>query len=219
MTSIDLNSIWNDAFTNEIQRASQREAEKSLWRKGGRATKDNPDKENGEWWNTSGHQMFLSWVKWRNMVNWSIWETPDGTPAIELELMVPFADQYVKMGIDRVMVMPTGELVILDLKSGQRTPTNDLQLAFYAAGLEKTFGVRAQYGVYWMARTASTSIPVSLDKYPTSMVEHIIADFAAQRDLGIYIPNLGSCGMCGVQEYCSWVGGSKAIVSIESKGK
>jgi hypothetical protein len=51
------------------------------------------------------------------------------------------------------------------------------------------------------------------------MVEHIIADFAAQRDLGIYIPNFGSCGMCGVQEYCSWVGGSKAIVSIESKGK
>jgi hypothetical protein len=217
---IELDSIWTDAFDNEVHRAAEREAEKSLWRKGGRATKDNPDKENGEWWKTSGHQMFLNWVQWRNGVDWKVWLTPDTQePAIELNLMVPFADQYVKMGIDRVFVMPTGELVILDLKSGQRTPTNDLQLAFYAAGLEKVYGVRAQYGVYWMARTATTSIPVALGKYPTTMIEQIVADFAAQRDLGLYIPNFSSCGLCGVQEYCSWVGGNKAIIPIERIGK
>jgi putative RecB family exonuclease len=215
---IDLDSIWTDAFNNEVQRASERGVEKSLWRKGGRATKDNPDKENGEWWTTSGHQMFLSWVQWRNNNDWTVWTTPDGEPAIELNLMVQFADQYVKMGIDRVMLLPTGELIILDLKSGQRTPTNDLQLAFYAAGLEKTYGTRATYGVYWMARTGTTSIPVALDKYPSTMIERIVADFAAQRDLGIYIPNLSHCNLCGVKEYCSWMNGDKAVIPIGTKG-
>lgn len=215
---LDLDSIWTDAFNNEVQRAQERGVEKSQWRKGGRATKDNPDKENGEWWEASGHQMFLSWVQWRNNNDWTVWTTPDGEPAIELNLMVPFADQYVKMGIDRVMLLPTGELIILDLKSGQRTPTNDLQLAFYAAGLEKTYGIRANFGVYWMARTGTTSIPVALDKYPTTMIERIVADFAAQRDLGIYIPNFSHCGMCGVKEYCSWMSGEKAIIPIGTKG-
>jgi ATP-dependent exoDNAse (exonuclease V) beta subunit len=76
--------------------------------------------------------------------------------------MLPdFAGVPVKMILDRVFEV-NGELVIVDLKTSQQTPTNTLQLGFYKVGILKTFGIDVKWGTYWMARQHGVSPLVSL---------------------------------------------------------
>lgn len=201
-----LDRLWIDTFlrVKTAQEASTGQ-ETGLWRAGGRATKDNPDKENGAWWVTNGRKMLDSWVKFRTGDNgWNVWSTPEGIPAIELVMRPDFAGIPVQMGIDRVMETPDGELVILDLKTGQRTPSSELQLALYAVGMEKTFGIRPKYGAYWMARQGTTSQLVDLDFYKTEMLEEIVTKFDIARRNEIFIPNYSHCVMCQLKSSCQW---------------
>jgi CRISPR/Cas system-associated exonuclease Cas4 (RecB family) len=102
------------------------------------------------------------------------------------------------------MVTPDGELVIVDLKTGKYTPSSDLQLALYAVGMEKTFGIRPKYGTYWMARTNTTSPMIDLDFYTKNMIEKIVGDFDRARKDALFIPNYGHCKMCGFKKECEW---------------
>lgn len=200
-----LDGTWESTWyrLKDAQRASTGQ-EEALWRAAGRATKANPDKENGNWWFTAGREMLDKWVAWRTGSHgWKLWEN-DGIPAIELGLNPVLGGVTVQMHIDRVMVTPDGELVILDLKTGQRTPSSDLQLAFYAAGLEKMLGVRPKYGTYWMAREGTTSPLVELDFYKTEMIEEMVAEFDKARQAHLFIPNLNNCKMCDLTDKCKW---------------
>jgi RecB family exonuclease len=174
------------------------------FRAGGRASKAWPDKENREWWLEHGPKMLQSWIAWRNGSGWQLWVTPEGTPAVELSVEYTVGDSEIKMFIDRVMVTPNGELVILDLKTGSRTPSSDLQLAVYAAGIEKQFGIRPSYGVYWMAREGVTSALSSLDYLPAERVDAIVKTFDLARNSGIFLPNTTNCFYCSVANYCEW---------------
>lgn len=201
-----LDNVWHEAFLSHTKSQEHFSGQPtSDWRAGGRATKDNPDKENGVWWASNGRGMLQRWVDWRNGAHgWKIWRNSDGIPAIELGLIVNFGDVPVKMHIDRVMVTPAGELVILDLKTGQRTPSSDLQLAFYAVGMELALGIRPQYGTYWMARSGTTSALVDLDFYTKEMIIDMVAQFDKARKAHLFIPNLNNCKMCDLTEHCQY---------------
>jgi RecB family exonuclease len=108
------------------------------------------------------------------------------------------------MFIDRVMVTPDGELVVLDLKTGARTPSSDLQLAVYAAGIERKYGVRPTYGAYWMAREGITSQLSPLAYLPADRIEALVENFDKARKAGIFLPNTTNCFYCGVAQYCEW---------------
>lgn len=201
-----LDEVWQTTWNRlrEAQRASTGQ-EEVLWRSAGRATKANPDKENGAWWVLAGRDMLQNWVSWRTGSHgWKLWEH-NGIPAIELALNPQMAGVTVQMHIDRVMVTPDGELVILDLKTGSRTPSSDLQLAFYAAGLDKMLGVRPKYGTYWMAREGTTSPLVDLDFYTTEMVEELVGEFDRARQAHLFMPNFNHCKMCDLTDKCKWV--------------
>lgn len=202
-----LDDVWKTTW-DKVKSAHEASTgqEEALWRTAGRATKANPNKEDGDWWFTNGRDMLDSWVKFRfGELGWSIWEVTPGNPAIELTLNPTFGDDIpVQMGIDRVMITPAGEMVIVDLKTGQRTPSSDLQLAFYAAGLEKTFGIRPQYGTYWMARSGITSPLIDLNFYTTEMVEEIVVKFDKARKMELFLPNYSHCKMCGFISTCKW---------------
>jgi hypothetical protein len=129
-----------------------------------------------------------------------------------------FDNTLVKMVLDRVMVNPEGELIILDIKTGRNTPSSDLQLAFYAAGMEQTFGIRPRWGTYWMARQGGTGVPLDLDLVPTSTVEYLIKEFNRARKANLYIPNLTNCKMCSRTDYCKWRNGSLAHTIGEMNG-
>lgn len=212
-------SIWQTAWAQETEGADP-----SQWRvTKSSQTKGNPDGEDYKWWFENGSQMLESWIAWRKAVGWEIWRAPDGRPAIELDFNIQIAGVPTKMSIDRVFVRPDGDLVILDLKTGKRTPNSDLQLAVYAAGIDLVYGVRPKWGAYWMARKAGTENITDLDTYPTHQVEKLIAGFDKARKSGVFLPNHGHCHMCSAREFCEWYPSADATkkipIYIEEKKK
>lgn len=180
-------------------------------RAGGRATKAYPNKEDASWWNDNGSQMVEAWVKWRDESGYKIAEIVSGTPAIEVGITTEIAGLTVQMHIDRVMYMPSqdGEysannFVIVDLKSGKNPPKSDLQLALYAAGIEKLYGWRPRWGAYWMAREGTLGHLVDLDLYPTVIIEDLLSKFKVARENGVFLPNMSHCPMCSLKEQCKY---------------
>jgi hypothetical protein len=197
--------LWQQAWDN-----SKGDIDLATARVGGRATKANPNKEDATWWMSKGPEWVQGYIAWReHNPNWKIWQAPDGNPAIELELMPVVADVPVKMIIDRVFEVD-GELVIVDLKTSQSTPTSALQLAFYKLGLESTFGTddlggEIKWGTYYMSRGGGMSELVDLSEYTYEKMEYLIKQFDTARKAAIFLPNTNSCQyLCGLTEFCQF---------------
>jgi len=199
----NIQELWKTSWTEAVEGVDLTQA-----RVGGRATKANPDKENADWWQTSGPEWLKSYIEWRkNNSGWKIWKTPDGTPAIELGLVVNIEGVEIKMVIDRVFDV-NGELVVVDLKTSQRLPSNPLQLGFYKIGLEKQFGVPVNYGNYYMARQGGTGELIDLTGYTEEKISYMIKLFDKARQAGIFIPNTNSCNtFCGFTDVCEFYPG------------
>lgn len=210
---INIDSIWNDAWNievDEIKKYHGIDFDIKNLKQSSRTTKANPDGENAEWWYDNGKKFLQSWINWRENCGWEIWTTPQGVPAIELMLEIETGGINLKGAIDRVFITPENELIVLDLKTGLRTPQSDLQLQIYACMIERVIGVRPDYGVYWMARQGGTSVPIKLDKFTLQKLDEMVNLFKIARENNIFLPNFESCKMCSVQEYCYWVDGEKS---------
>jgi hypothetical protein len=204
--------LWKETWA--AQKASQitsRGFTEADVRAGGRATKLNPNKEDETWWNEHGPGMIDAWVDFRNTSGWQIAVMPNGDPAIEVAVNVQLGGMPVQMHIDRIMWMANEDgdasqdsFAIIDLKTGAQQPKSDLQLAFYAAGLEKAFGWRPRWGGYWMSRKQSLGFLTDLNDYPLDMIEGMMAQFKRARDNEIMLPNMSHCVMCGVKDACKW---------------
>ena len=192
--------LWDKAWTLESEGKDLTNA-----RVGGRATKANPQKEDVNFWQATGPQWVQAYIDWRKAnPDWKLWKTPQGTPAIELAMLPDFAGVPVKMILDRVFEV-NGELVIVDLKTSQQTPTNTLQLGFYKVGMLKTFGIDVKWGTYWMARQHGVSPLVSLEQYTEDKLEYLVAGFDKARKAGIFLPNTNNCQYkCGLTAHCQF---------------
>jgi hypothetical protein len=178
-------------------------------RVGGRATKENPNKENVDFWARTGPLWVKGYIEWRrNNPDWKIWRTPQGAPAIELGLTPEFAGVPVKMVIDRVFEV-NGELVVVDLKTSQQTPSSSLQLGFYKVGIEQVLGVEVKWGNYWMARQSGTGSMIDLSHYTLDTIEYFVQGFDKARKSGIFLPNLNNCNRCGLTEFCQFTSKGK----------
>jgi hypothetical protein len=193
-------SLWEQAWAKESEGIDLTNA-----RVGGRATKLLPNKEDINFWQISGPIWVEDYIAWRKAnTNWKIWTTPDGRPAIELELMPEISGVPVKMVIDRIFEV-NGKLVVVDLKTAKNTPTSTLQLGFYKVGLEKTFGVGIEYGTYYMSRDSGTSEMIDLSSYTYDKLEYLVSGFDKARKAGIFLPNTNSCQyMCGLTAHCQF---------------
>ena len=192
--------LWDNAWT-----LSKGDTDLTNARVGGRATKANPNKEDVTFWQTQGPRWVDAYIAWRKTnLDWKIWTAPDGNPGIELALTPVVNDVAVKMIIDRVFEV-NGELVIVDLKTSQNTPTSSLQLGFYKLGIEQTFGVNVKWGTYYMSRGSNVSEMVDLSEYTYDKMEYLITQFDKARKSAIFLPNTNSCQyMCGLTEYCQF---------------
>ena len=189
--------LWKEAW-NEYAK----DTDLSTLRVGGRATKEYPNKEDATFWQTKGPEWVQSYIDWRKAnTNWKIWKTPDGVPAIELGIIPKFAGVPVKMVIDRVFEVD-GQLIVIDLKTSQRTPDSSLQLGFYRAGLKQVFGVDVNWGNYWMARMSGTGSMVDISKYSDEMITYLVENFDKARKAGVFLPNTNNCNRCGLTEFC-----------------
>jgi len=194
------NELWAKAWAQELGDKDLTNA-----RVGGRATKANPQKEDVNFWQATGPQWVQAYIDWRKAnPDWKLWKTPQGVPAIELAMLPEFAGVPVKMILDRVFEVD-GELVIVDLKTSQQTPTNTLQLGFYKVGILKTFGIDVKWGTYWMARQHGVSPLVSLEQYTEDKLEYLVAGFDKARKAGIFLPNTNNCQYkCGLTAHCQF---------------
>lgn len=193
-------NLWQKAWDKEAEGVDLTNA-----RIGGRATKANPNKEDISFWHNQGPMWVEQYIAWRKQnPNWKIWTSPDGRPAIELELIPVVADVPIKMVIDRVFEVD-GHLVIVDLKTSQNTPSSTLQLGFYKLGLEQTFGIEVNWGNYYMARGSNTVDMVDLSGYTFDKMEFLVKGFDKARKAGIFLPNTNSCQyMCGLTAHCQF---------------
>jgi len=194
------NQLWSTAWD-----LSKGDTDLTNARVGGRATKANPNKEDVTFWQTAGPKWVEAYIAWRKTnPTWKIWTAPDGNPGIELALTPVVKDVAVKMIIDRVFEVH-GELVIVDLKTSQNTPTSSLQLGFYKLGLEQQFGIEIKWGTYYMSRGNNISEMVDLSEYTYEKMEYLIETFDKARKSAIFLPNTNSCQyMCGLTEYCQF---------------
>jgi putative RecB family exonuclease len=195
-----IQELWQKAWAKESEGVDLTNA-----RIGGRSTKANPNKEDINFWQTSGPMWVEQYIAWRKAnPNWKIWTTPDGRPAIELELIPVVSDVPIKMVIDRVFEV-NGQLVIVDLKTSQNTPSSTLQLGFYKLGLEQAFGMEIKWGNYYMSRGSNTVDMVDLSEYTFDKMEYLIKQFDKSRKAGIFLPNTNSCQyMCGLTAHCQF---------------
>jgi putative RecB family exonuclease len=207
----DIVTLWNQAFNEAIGAEQESSASNPVdWRAGGRATKEYPNKEDGDWWNAHGLKMFQDFTEVWEQTGWSVWVTPEGIPALELEVNVHYGETLVKAFIDLVAVTRDGELIVVDFKTGKSMPSN-MQLGLYASSIEKQFGVRPVHGYYYDARKAQTVLTQNLGRWTPALFTELFKQFELGVSSNIFLPNVGmSCPSCSVGDYCYANGGQFA---------
>jgi hypothetical protein len=176
----------------------------------GRASKRWPNKEDDSWWLENGPLFVHNWLNFHRTSPYSIAVIND-LPAIELHATVELGGLPVELYIDRVMVSPSG-LVIIDLKSGANMPKDDMQLAIYAEGLMQQYGIeRPRWGQYFDCRKAVAGRSYDLDSWPKARLDHEFSQVRRMQEEGIFLANPSNlCSSCGVKEFCITMKGSMA---------
>ena len=206
----DSHAAWSRAWAEELANVEPGTEIKA----GGRKSKQWPDKENKDWWEYHGPQFVESWRLWtqekfREGWTW-LHHGPNDVPAIEVPVQFEFEDVLVKGYIDRVMVDPNGQVIVVDLKTGSREPNSSLQLAIYALGLQRNIGVTASLGGYWMARQGDIPTQHSLSHLTDELVGSWFKGVQTGIENEIFVPKVGPlCNSCSVQAYCPAVGGNQ----------
>ena len=172
---------WSET---EKERPEYDLSDTSNWRVAAARTRSPEDKD---WWFTNGYKFFNNWVDWRKAnPHLQIARTKDGTLAVELEMEPKINGISIKMVVDRVFQdVNTGEYLIVDLKTGKKTPTMSLQLGFYSYGLRKVYNLDVTNGYYWNARMGELSMPFDLAAYSDSKIETMVQMFDTARKSGI----------------------------------
>jgi len=169
-----------------------------------------PNKKDRDWWLVEGPAMVESYITWRKLTRWEILTLWDGSPAIELQIDEPVAGRKFLGFIDRIFVRPSGEVVIVDIKSGKE-PSSRLQLATYRLGVLRKYGLDITTGAYWMAGKGDIAGLVDLEQFDLDRVEHMVEMSWRGIEAGVFLPHVSNmCSGCGVRDFCPGVGGRKA---------
>lgn len=183
---------------------------RDVFRASGRASKAYPEKEDARWWLDNGPAMCDRWDTFAATVPWDIWITPDGKPAVEIGFELPLDPDVngeprvmLRGYIDVVMVeRATGNLRVVDKKTGASKQFSPRQLGTYRVGLRHAYGVDALVGSFWDARTGSATT-ADLNEYTYERLEWHYQKLRMSKELGIYLPNPGPmCGSCAVNSHC-----------------
>ena len=205
---MNLETVWEESFNEAIADVEKRTGTNPTdWRAAGRATA----KEDKVWWDENGFKMFQDFVRVWGESHIKIWETPQGLPGIELGFNQYFGNVLIKGYADLVGVLPTGELIVVDFKTGKSTPDTAMQLGLYACLMEIQFGIRPTRGYFYSARHAKFEEAEGMNRWTIEVFTELFAQFARGLEAEIFLPNLGmSCSSCGVKEYCYAAGGELA---------
>lgn len=205
--------IWDKAFLSQIAEVEAKSGTNPTdWRKGGRASKENPDKENKAWWDVNGKRMFFDFINAWQESGFEIWVSPEGVPGIEIGFNNNFGTVPIKAFADAIVV-DGNEVAVVDFKTGSYTPESSMQLGVYASLMELQFGFRPTKGYYYSARKAQFIQSPGLDRWTIPVLTDMFQKFDIGVKNDIFLPNIGmACSTCGVKEYCYAVGGQLAPI-------
>lgn len=208
---IELRDVWENALARQVRELAERSgADPKTWRTGGRKTKERPNGETLQEWKAMGLKQVEDYIAWFEKSGWKIATMPNGKPAIEWEAEVQFGGLPVRLVIDAIYEVGD-DWVVVDYKTGARTPYGVLQLAQYASAVEKVYGKRPKWGAFYMTRKAELSPLTDLTPWGIDYFEYGFAAMNQQIELGLFPPNVGDhCSYCGFAEYCVAVNGSKS---------
>lgn len=204
----------------EKYRAEAREVEpdETRWRASGanRPTKARPHGEDLGWWIGFGRELLDKYIAFRTTSPYDLYRLPDGSPAIEVAVPHIVGGVYVKGFVDRVMVdTRTGEILIVDLKSGRRMPDTTKQLGGYKVGMEANFapvvGPVFNTGAFYDARKGDLTNPVSLAGYDANTVGAWYRGIRQEMEAGLFPPRLNAfCSNCPARLFCPAFSGAAA---------
>lgn len=214
-------ALWSVELDKEIARVRDESGiDPDHWRAANKGT------EHYDWWRVEGPVMvekYRTWLAGMLDKGWRIATDATSKPMVEYEtsFYVPQDNWtsspngsagYVKVDnvIDLVLTRPNEsrpadpEYLIVDLKSGAKAPTSNLQLAFYHWALASMrAGTRAK-GCYYLARRGETTAPADLAAaYPWHDLAARIVAMDQQERAGLYIPRPNMfCRACPAARIC-----------------
>lgn len=204
-----LGQVWETYFNANLEKAFEAEPNENIW---GRSPSEPIDV-----WRRQGLTFVQSYIDWRERSPWEIWTTPDGEPAIELEVsgMLPGCPVEIKAYLDRVFWDPVFKKHhIVDLKTGKRPPKGPDQFGTYRALLKVRYGIDVDSGVPFMNRKATLGKPYDLAEFTPERVGEIFGEAweQVQESLrtGSWPANTNECFICDVQASCAAVNGPLA---------
>ena len=190
----NLDELWNKAWFEQVKQDETLHGDMNSW--------EFRSREDMSWWYGEGWWMLDRWIKFREG-GWDIYED-----FIEKEYQISIEGTTVKLAIDRVLTDYDGNRVLVDIKTGASSQRHPLQLAVYAWALSRE-GVTVDKAGFWDARTGHISL-WDLEHLQPERVEEILNGFDKMRKTETFLPNMNSCGRCGVLSYCKWMNGNKS---------
>jgi putative RecB family exonuclease len=168
--------------------------------------------ENETWWRNAGPGLVAGWTRWLNASPFLVWSTPDGEPAIELEVNSMFGSVPSLGYIDRVVIRqdadiedPATPLGVVDLKTG-KPPKSFHQLATYAEACQQR-GYNATWGGYYMAKGCVLSSYELTDHIGAKLTYEYEQAWRGIKNQVFPARPSGLCkDWCGVSKYCAWGG-------------
>lgn len=164
-----------------------------------------PKKSGYDWWVENAPLMVERFYQWRIDTGWEVAFFND-VPGIECNLRVAFNFGEFVGAPDRVYRLPSGQLVVADVKTGTTAPKEPLQLGTYANAIEMLGFERPAFGTYVMVKKDEGEIHtplIPLDKYTTPYLEGVYGAAQAQIEAGAFAPVVGEqCRQCVVQRGC-----------------
>lgn len=192
----NIDELWNKVWFNQVKEDEALHGDMNTW--------EFRSREDMSWWYGEGLWMFERWTQFMAPDRgWSVYED-----FIEKQYEISVGSTTVKLAIDRVLTDYDGNRVLVDIKTGASSQKHPLQLAVYGWALSKQ-GLTVDKAGFWDARTGSISL-WDLEHLQPERVEEILTGFDNLRKTETFLPNMNSCGRCGVLSYCKWMNGNKS---------
>jgi hypothetical protein len=205
---------WQDAWDEQVEKSQAKYPGVPLedYRRGGRVSKANPNKEDAAFWKRLGPDMVTKYRRWRDMTpTWQV-ASLGGVPAIEFDITIDLDGVLLVGAADLLMEdVRDGTLIAVDTKTGATEKETPDQLGTYATAVRLLTGCEVKWGTFYRARKGEHDGLRYMGPYFPARLKHEYGQFQILRDSGFAMPRRGDhCGWCQVRDYCVFANGAKA---------
>lgn len=202
--------VFEAAWNVETAEAERLQPDPRMWMFGRGKTKDS-DAEHR--WNL-GRRQVEDYIDWhpRQGAEWYPLELAPGQLAVEVKFDLHFGHVRVIGAIDSIMTNRSGDIAVVDVKTGTKKPSDPYQMATYRFAVKELFDLDINGAQWWMCKDTRYEPFTELGNYSYDEV----CEWYSKLDKGIeneiFLANPGDCFTCPVKPYCKY--GSKSPLDI-----